>query len=54
MEVQTDSFKHTFSRDAIASAFISDTIVRPVYYRIIERRGKIWAFNPHSALQKVA
>ena len=23
----------------------SDTIVRPVYYRIIERRGKIWAFK---------
>ncbi len=23
----------------------SDTIIRPVYYRIIERRGKIWAFK---------
>jgi len=23
----------------------TDTIVRPVYYRIIERRGKIWAFK---------
>ncbi|BAZ15292.1 hypothetical protein NIES4071_71640 [Calothrix sp. NIES-4071] len=23
----------------------SETIVRPVYYRIIERRGKIWAFK---------
>jgi hypothetical protein len=21
------------------------TIIRPVYYRIIERRGKIWAFR---------
>ncbi|MDF5731796.1 MAG: hypothetical protein PUP92_28260 [Rhizonema sp. PD38] len=26
----------------------SDTIVRPVYYRIIERRGKIWAFKEGS------
>jgi hypothetical protein len=23
----------------------TDTIIRPVYYRIIERRGKIWAFK---------
>ena len=23
----------------------TDTIVRPIYYRIIERRGKIWAFK---------
>ncbi|BAZ71244.1 hypothetical protein NIES4106_60410 (plasmid) [Fischerella sp. NIES-4106] len=23
----------------------SDTIIRPVYYRIIERRGKVWAFK---------
>lgn len=23
----------------------SDTIIRPVYYLIIERRGKIWAFR---------
>ena len=23
----------------------SDTIIRPVYYQIIERRGKIWAFK---------
>jgi len=26
----------------------TDTIVRPVYYRIIERRGKIWAFKEGS------
>ncbi len=25
-----------------------DTITRPVYYQIIERRGKIWAFNNNS------
>ncbi len=23
----------------------SDTIIRPIYYRIIERRGRIWAFK---------
>ncbi len=23
----------------------SDTIIRPIYYRIVERRGKIWAFK---------
>ena len=23
----------------------TDTIVRPIHYRIIERRGKIWAFK---------
>ena len=23
----------------------TDTIVRPIYYRIIERRGKVWAFK---------
>jgi hypothetical protein len=23
----------------------ADTIIRPIYYQIIERRGKIWAFR---------
>jgi len=23
----------------------SDTIIRPIYYRIVERRGKVWAFK---------
>ncbi len=23
----------------------SDTIIRPIYYRIIERRGRLWAFK---------